>query len=84
MNLIWVIQAKPLRGCCMELTFNDGSRKNYDFEKLIGTHPMYDFFRNSVAFNNYTLDGWTVSWNEGRVDVAPEYLYEHGTPVDSI
>ncbi|MBQ8050387.1 MAG: DUF2442 domain-containing protein [Bacteroidaceae bacterium] len=78
MKLIWVAQAKPLDGYRMELTFNDGSRKDFDFSTLLGTHPMYEYIRDHAAFKDFRLDGWTVSWNNGQVDVAPEYLYEHG------
>ena len=37
-------------------------------------------YRLSLSFSNGQLDGWTVSWQDGRLDIAPEYLYEIGTP----
>ena len=30
---------------------------------------------------NVALDGWTVTWQDGMIDIAPEYLYEHGVTV---
>ena len=37
--------------------------------------------RNLAVFHNFTLDGWTVTWQDGAIDIAPEYLYEHGATV---
>jgi hypothetical protein len=33
------------------------------------------------VFRNIALDGWTVTWQDGTIDIAPEYLYEHGVTV---
>jgi hypothetical protein len=27
------------------------------------------------------LDGWTVTWENGSIDIAPEYLYEKGVAI---
>ena len=42
---------------------------------------MYIFtkLQNPEYFRNYTLDGWTVDWNN-EIGFAPEYLYEQGAP----
>ncbi|MBR1823632.1 MAG: DUF2442 domain-containing protein, partial [Ruminococcus sp.] len=43
---------------------------------------VHKFSQNLIdkhLFSQYQLDGWTVSWQNGRLDIAPEYLYERGT-----
>ena len=36
--------------------------------------------KDKQLFSQFRLDGWTVSWQTGRLDIAPEYLYAVGTP----
>ena len=58
----------------------------FDFSPF-GRRPLVPFFvyiaplRNLAVFHNFTLDGWTVTWQDGSIDIAPEYLYEHGATV---
>ena len=57
---------------------------------LIAYHDNYKFkapstkdvfidgdFQNPEYFRNFTLDGWTVDWNN-EIGLAPEYLHEYG------
>jgi len=30
------------------------------------------------VFDRFDLDGWTVYWLDGTIDIAPEHLYELG------
>ena len=34
--------------------------------------------RDKAVFERFDLDGWTVCWLDGTVDIAPEHLYEMG------
>jgi hypothetical protein len=34
--------------------------------------------RDKDVFARFALDGWTVTWLDGTVDIAPEHLYELG------
>lgn len=34
--------------------------------------------RNEATFGDFSLDGWTVTWLNGRIDIAPEHLYAEG------
>ena len=36
--------------------------------------------QNPEYFRNFTLDGWTVDWNN-EIGFAPEYLHEQGLPL---
>lgn len=54
----------------------------YDFANLLAKgQPVFAPLRNLAVFHNFTLDGWTVTWQDGAIDIAPEYLYEHGVTV---
>ena len=34
--------------------------------------------RDKAVFDRFDLDGWTVCWLDGTIDIAPEHLYELG------
>ncbi len=77
-ELKWVIAARPLDGYRLDLTFNDGSRRIFDCLPLIEKYKLFAPLRDKEVFNRVDLDGWTVSWLDGTVDIAPEHLYEVG------
>lgn len=76
MNLIWITSAKYLGDYRLELTFNDGTIKIFDGKDIV-LKPLYQSLQSLVVFQQFELDGWTISWENGKIDIAPEYLYEH-------
>lgn len=82
MDVIWVTQAQYLSGYRVCLTFNDGTRGRFDFADLIASEKMFARLNDVDVFRSFALDGWTLTWMDGRVDIAPEYLYEHVEKVD--
>lgn len=80
MNLVWVTNAKVLDGYNMEFTFNDGKRKSFDFSPFVlNKASLFSKLTDKRDFNNFKLDGWTVTWDDGKIDIAPEYLLENGS-----
>ena len=77
MNLIWVTAAKYIGEYRLQLTFNDGAVKIFDGKEIVMTHPLFKPLQSLAVYKEFVLDGWTVSWSNGPIDLAPEYLYEH-------
>lgn len=77
MNVIWIISAEYLGEYRLRLTFNDGVVKIFDAKDLV-LKPLYQSLQSCDVFQRFELDGWTVSWENGKIDIAPEYLYELG------
>jgi hypothetical protein len=77
-SLIWVTSAKTAAGHKLELTFNDGSVKIFDCTPLIERYKIFEPLKNEFVFENFSLDGWTVTWLDGQIDIAPEYLFSEG------
>ena len=75
-ELKWVTSARNLEGFSLALAFNDGSRRIFDCEPLIEQYPIFAPLRDKAVFECFDLDGWTVTWLKGTIDIAPEYLYE--------
>ena len=78
MQLVWVTEARYLADYKMMLVFNDGLQKVFDFSKLLNDNQKaYDRLKDMAVFKDFELDGWTVTWLNGRLDIAPEYLYNN-------
>ena len=80
-NIIWVVAAEALDNYTLRLTFNNGSVKTFDCKPLIQQFPVFGPLQDIQKFHNIALDGWTVTWENGSIDIAPEYLYEKGVAV---
>ena len=82
MELIWITAAKVLEGHKLHLTFNNGACKVFDFAQVLAKGmPIFEPLKNLTVFRNIVLEGWTFTWQDGTIDIAPEYLYEHGVTV---
>ena len=80
MNLIWINSAKHLGDYRLSLSFSNGEQRVFDAKEFIASHALFASLQDKQLFSQFQLDGWTVSWQDGRLDIAPEYLYEIGTP----
>ena len=76
--LKWVTAARTLDGYQLHLTFNDGSERIFDCLPLIEKYQLFAPLRDKDVFDRFGLDGWTVTWLDGTIDIAPEHLYEMG------
>jgi hypothetical protein len=80
--MIYVTAVKYESGYCLRITFNDGSERLVDLKAhLVGEvfEPLRKIERFQTARLNTDLD--TVVWDNGA-DMAPEFLYEIGVPVE--
>ena len=62
----------------LHLTFNDGCQRIFDCLPLIEKYELFAPLRDKDVFARFDLDGWTVCWLNGTLDIAPEHLYENG------
>ena len=76
MELIWITNAKYLGEYRLELTFSNGKVKVFDAKDYIASHPLFASLKDKQLFSQFQLDGWTVSWLDGKLDISPEYLFE--------
>ena len=76
MELVWITNAKYLGEYRLELTFSNGTVKVFDAKDYIASHPLFAALKDQKLFSQFELDGWTVSWLNGKLDIAPEYLMQ--------
>ena len=78
MNNSEIIKAEYLDGYRIRVVFDDGVRKIFDFKLLIDNYPVFGPLKDIRLFRSFTLTD-TLEWDNGKIDIAPEYLYENGT-----
>lgn len=75
MFIIWII------------TFS-GSNSIQENQKLLSKKnlidsPVFSPLKDKNIFNSVYIDYGCPVWNNGMIDIAPEYLYENGTLTQS-
>ena len=78
MELIYITSAKYVSGDILELTFNTGEVKLFDFTRLYDK-GICTKLQDIEYFKNFKLDAFSVDWNN-EIGFAPEFLYEQGIP----
>ena len=76
--MIHIKSAKYVSDYILELTFDTGEVKRFDFSSLYN-EGICRKLQDMSYFKNFTLDGFTVDWNN-EIGFATEYLYENGVP----
>ena len=79
-NLIRVASVRPLDDYKLLLDFSTGEQKIYDCTNLLDK-PVFRPLKAKAIFNSVYLDGSTVAWNNGEIDIDAECLYENGKAV---
>ena len=76
-----VVQANYVDGYRIAVLFNDGVKKIVDFTNLLKRNmPVFKPLENIDLFKKFTVTD-SLEWDNGNIDIAPEYLYENGVKV---
>ena len=79
---IKVTDVKPLRGGMMIVTFSTGEKRLLDATMLSdsASKPLAD----EKSFNNPIIFHGVITWNNGKIDIAPETVYRNSYAYDSV
>lgn len=75
--ILHVTEVKALPDYHLWLRFNDGATRIFDFTSML-RYPAFIPLQDQEVFAGAYIDYGTVVWNDGEIDIAPEYLYDHG------
>jgi hypothetical protein len=78
---IKVVEAKPLPGKIILVTFSTGEKRLFDTTLLKGS--AFKPLSNDDIFNDITLFHGVITWNNGEIDIAPETVYDMSYPYNS-
>ena len=74
-EMIKVIDVKPLHDMIMLVTFNNNEQRLFDATILDGS--VFQPLKQESVFSNPVIDHGIVTWNNGEIDCAPEYMFAH-------
>ena len=80
--LLKVSGVRPLPNYKLWVRFNTGEAKVFDFSEILSA-PAFSPLKDKEVFNSVYIDYGVAVWNDGDIDIAPEYLYEHGVSVET-
>ena len=72
---IKVRQVKVLPDKMLLIRFNNGETRLFDATMLEG--PAYEPLQDENVFSKPEIDHGVVTWLQGEIDCAPEYMYRH-------
>lgn len=70
---------RPLTDYNLWIRFNNGEARIFDFKPLLD-NPAFSPLKDTTVFNHVYIDYGCTVWNDGDIDIAPEYLYENSIP----
>ena len=74
--MLLVEKAVILPGYRIRLTFSTGETRVFNMEKMLD-YPVYNKLKDKAVFSNFTIRRGVVTWDDGNIDIAPEYMYYH-------
>lgn len=80
---IKVSGVRPLDGYKLWVRFTNGEAKVIDFSNLLET-PAFSPLKDQRVFKGVYIDYGVTVWDDGNIDIAPEYLYENGIPAGGV
>ena len=75
-KVIQVISARAIDDYKLWLRFSTGEEKIFDFLPLLD-EKVFSILKDKNIFTKVYVDYGVTVWNDGEVDIAPEYLYHH-------
>lgn len=76
---IKVNKIRPMDDHELWVRFNTDKIKIFDFKPLLSA-PAFIPLSDQAVFNRVYLDHGVPTWNNGEIDIAPEFLYDDGLP----
>lgn len=71
-----VIDFKILDYMYMIITFSNKEERVFDATCLLD-YPVYQPLKDEAVFNTVKISNSTLTWCNGKIDIAPEMLYKN-------
>ena len=72
-----IIKAEALDGMILIVTFSNNEERLFDASLLEG--KVFEPLKNHKVFNDFKVEYDTITWLNGSIDIAPEYVYQNST-----
>ena len=74
--MLTVLEVRHMYGGVYLMKFSDGVVKLFDTSMLEG--EVFESLKKPEIYENPAIEYGIVTWDNGKIDCAPEYMYEHG------
>ncbi len=74
-KILSVERVVPLKDRMLLVTFDSGETRLFDTTLLSG--PVFEPLSDEQIFMHPTIEHGVVTWNNGEIDCAPEYMYKN-------
>ena len=74
--VIKICGVRPLADYKIWLRFTTGEAKVFDFKPFL-SKPAFEPLKDEKVFKSVYIDYGITVWNDGDIDIAPEFLYEN-------
>ena len=74
-----IVAAENVGDYLVGVWFDNGRYCLFDGRNLEG--DVFRPLKDPKIFSNWTLDSETLTWQDGEIDIAPEYVLDHSTDV---
>ncbi len=65
------------------VTFSSGEERLVDTQEVAGWGPALAPVGEEAVWRGTKVAGGTLTWLDGTIDIAPEYLYAHSYPYET-
>lgn len=77
-----VESVKVLDGMILIIKFKSGEERLFDATTLL-KYTAFQPLKDDEIFRNIKIEFGTLSWDNGKIDIDPETLYEKSYPYES-
>ena len=72
-----IIKAEALDGMILIVTFSNNEERLFDASLL--KVEVFEPLKNHEILNSFKVEYDTITWLNGSIDIAPEYIYQNST-----
>lgn len=80
---IKICGVRPMEDHKLWLRFTTGETKVFDFKPLLN-QPAFAPLKDAATFAGVYIDYGVTVWNDGDIDIAPQYLYDRAVDAEGI
>ena len=77
--MLRIVSAYYLQDYKFRVCFNNGANRIFDFLPIIEKYTVFKVLRDVDLLKDFKLTD-TLEWDNGNLDIAPEYIYQNGIP----
>lgn len=78
--LLKIVSCRALSHPRLRVRFDTGEIRDADLTPLLAL-PAFAALADEQSFHSFSLDHGIVTWPDGDLDIAPEWLFDHGETV---